>query len=162
MTTTFVDANLMFDNVTGRSASGIIHMLNKTPIDWFCKKQATCETATYGSEFTALRIAVEQVIALSHDLRYFGVPLVGPSCLFGDNKAVIDSSMDPSFRLKKLHNILPYHCVHEAVASDIVCCYHIDCKQNSADILTKHCSSREWYELMKPFLFWAWWTGAND
>ena len=57
--TTFVDANLMSDFVTGRSRTGIIHMFNKTMIDWFSKKQASVETATYGSEFVAARIAVD-------------------------------------------------------------------------------------------------------
>jgi len=31
----FVDANLGHDKVTGRSCSGILTMLNLTPIDWF-------------------------------------------------------------------------------------------------------------------------------
>ena len=52
--TTYVDANLMHDVITGRSVSGIIHMLNKTPIEWFCKRQNQVETATYGSEFMAM------------------------------------------------------------------------------------------------------------
>ena len=52
-TTTFKDANLMHDMVTGRSATGIIHFVNQTPIDWFSKWQSTVETATYGSEFVA-------------------------------------------------------------------------------------------------------------
>jgi len=156
LTTSFVDANLMFNLTTGRSATGIIHMLNKTPIGWFCKKQNVVETASYGSEFTAMKICVEQVIALCHDLRYLGVPIVGPSCVFGDNKSVTDSGMKPSYRLKKRHNILAYHHVREAIASDIVRCYHIDGKYNPADIMTKFHSSREWYELMKPMIFQAW------
>ena len=39
-------------------------MLNKTPIEYFSKKQGTVETATYGSEFVAARIATEQIIDL--------------------------------------------------------------------------------------------------
>jgi hypothetical protein len=154
--TTFVDANLLFDMVNGRSATGIIHLLNKTPIDWYCKKQNTVETATYGSEFVALKTAIEQVIAMRQELRYFGALLTGPSVLFCDNKAVVDTAMIPSFRLKKRHNILSFHRVREAISADIVRCYHIDGKQNPADILTKHRSSREWYELMKPLIFWTW------
>ena len=156
LTTTFWDANLLFDYVTGRSATGIIHLLNKTPIGWFCKRQGTVETATYGSEFVAGRIAVEQIIDLRTTLRYFGARLAGPSVMFGDNKAVVDSGMIPSFRLKKRHNILAFHRVREAVACDIVRLYHIDGRYNPADILTKHRSSREWYELMKPLIFWTW------
>jgi hypothetical protein len=33
-TTSFVDANLMHDLTTGRSATGILHFLNQTPIDF--------------------------------------------------------------------------------------------------------------------------------
>ncbi len=62
--TTFVDANLMHDVITGRSVSGIIHMMNKTPIEWFCKRQNQVETATYGSEFMVMRIGTEQIMEL--------------------------------------------------------------------------------------------------
>jgi hypothetical protein len=34
-TTTYQDANLFHDLVTGRSMTGILHMLNQTPIHWF-------------------------------------------------------------------------------------------------------------------------------
>ena len=43
----FVDANIISNVVTGRSCTGIIHLLNKTPIDFF-KYQTSVETATYG------------------------------------------------------------------------------------------------------------------
>ena len=49
ITTHYVDANLFHDILTGRSVTGILHLINKTPLDWFSKKQATVETATYGS-----------------------------------------------------------------------------------------------------------------
>jgi hypothetical protein len=35
-------------------------------IEWFSKKQANVETATYGSEFVAARICVEQIIDLGN------------------------------------------------------------------------------------------------
>ena len=52
-TSTFVDANLMHDFTTGRSVTGILHLLNQTPIEWFSRRQGQVETATYGSEFVA-------------------------------------------------------------------------------------------------------------
>ena len=39
--TTYVDANLYHDMVTGRSVTGIIHLANQTPFDWYSKKQST-------------------------------------------------------------------------------------------------------------------------
>ena len=49
--THYVDANLYHDALTGRSVTRILHFINATPIDQHTKKQATVETATYGSEF---------------------------------------------------------------------------------------------------------------
>eukprot|EP00977_Amphora_coffeiformis_P026132 scaffold24164_cov115-Amphora_coffeaeformis.AAC.1 len=63
-TTSFVDANLMHDVITGRSCTGILKFLNQTPIDWFSKRQNQVETATYGSEFMAARQATERIIDL--------------------------------------------------------------------------------------------------
>jgi hypothetical protein len=54
--THYVDANLMHDVPAGNSVTGILHLINKTPLDWYSKKQASVETATYGSEFVAARI----------------------------------------------------------------------------------------------------------
>jgi hypothetical protein len=48
--------------LTGRSVTGILHLCNQTLINWYSKRQATVETATFGSEYTAARIAVDQKI----------------------------------------------------------------------------------------------------
>ena len=63
-TTTYQDSNLYHNLVTGRAISGIIHLLNQTPIFWFCKKQQSVATATYGSEFMFARQATEQIMDL--------------------------------------------------------------------------------------------------
>ena len=51
----------------GKSSTGIftgcLHFVNKTPVDWYSKKQATVETATYGSEFVAAKTVTEQTMA---------------------------------------------------------------------------------------------------
>ena len=101
VTISYVDANLFHDIITGRSVSGILHMLNKTPIDYFSKKQSTVKTATYGSEFVAARIAMEQIMDLHIMLQYLGVPICEVSYLFGDNKSVVDTTSIPHFKLHK-------------------------------------------------------------
>ena len=78
-TTTYTDANLLHDLVTERSATGVLHFFNQTPIDSFSKRQNQVESATYGSEFMAARQAVEQIIDLRYTLRMLGVPIEGPS-----------------------------------------------------------------------------------
>jgi hypothetical protein len=63
-TTTYKDANLHHDMATGRAVTGVLHFLNGTPIEWYTRKQPTVETATYGSEFTAAKTAIQQIAAL--------------------------------------------------------------------------------------------------
>jgi hypothetical protein len=58
------DENLYHDMVTRRAITGILHFLNQTPMDWYSKKQATVETATFGSEFIAARTTIDQIINL--------------------------------------------------------------------------------------------------
>jgi hypothetical protein len=89
----YIDVNLMHGIALGRLATGILHFVNKLPIEWYFKKQATVETATYGSEFVAARVCVEQIIDLSNTLRFLGVPVREKSYMFRDNKSVVDSSM---------------------------------------------------------------------
>ena len=109
--THFVDANLYHDMITGHSVTGILHLVNKTPIDWFSKKQATVETATYGSEYVAAHTCVEQIIDLCDTLHYLGVLIRHKSYMFGDNKGVVDSSVQLHARLHKWHNALSFHHV---------------------------------------------------
>ena len=154
MSVTYVDANLLHDLLTGRSVTGILHMLNKTPIDWFSKRQATVETATYGSKFTAARIAVEQIIDLRTTLRYFGVPIKGPAYMFGDNQSVVTSSTIPHSNLNKRWNALSYHRVREAIASKMLRFYHIKGEHNPADVLSKHVGFPDLWRSVKSILFW--------
>ena len=77
--TTYVDVNLMHDVITGRSATGAIHVINQTPISWFSKRQEQVEMSTYGSEFVAARQVTEHIMDLRHTRHSFGFPLDGPA-----------------------------------------------------------------------------------
>jgi hypothetical protein len=105
---------------TGKSVTGILLLINKTPLDWYSKKQATVETATYGSKFVAARICVEQIIDLRSTLRYLGVPVREKNYMFRDSKSVVDSSMGLHGKLHKHHTMLSFHRVREAIVSGIV------------------------------------------
>eukprot|EP00957_Ditylum_brightwellii_P036174 2740233-Ditylum_brightwellii.AAC.1 len=105
MTITFVGANLLHDVNTGRSLTGITHLLNKTPIDMFSKRQNTVDTATYGSEFVAARTAVDQIVDVRYTLCMLCVPLTGPSWIFGDTFSVVSSATMPSGKLLKHQDI---------------------------------------------------------
>jgi hypothetical protein len=113
----YYDANLYHDLTTGHSVTCILHLFNKTPIEWYSKKQATVETATHGSEFIAARTCVDQIIDLRTYLCYLGVPIREYSYVFGDNKTVVDGATIPHAKLHKCHNAMSFHRVREAMAS---------------------------------------------
>ena len=152
--THYVDANLFHDMLTGRSVTGIIHLMNGTPIDWYTKKQATVETATYGSEFVAARTCVEQIIDIRTTLRYLGVPICKTSYMFGDNESVVNSSTNPYGKLHKRHTALSFHRVREAVAAKIVAFHYLPGSSNPADIMSKHWGYSTIWPMLQCLLFW--------
>ena len=152
--THYVDANLMHDMTTGKSVTGILHLVNKTPIDWYSKKQSTVETATYGSEFVAARTCVEQIIDLRNTLRYLGVPIRKKSYMFGDNQSVVNSSSVVHAKLHKRHTMLSFHRVREAIASGMLVFNFIPGEINPANILSKHWGYSQIWDQLKPLLFW--------
>ena len=133
----FVDADHAGNKVTRRSHTGIILMVNMSPILWYSKRQNTVETSTFGSEITALRIATELIEALRYKLRMFGVPLSGPAHVFCDNESVVKSTTIPESRLQKKHNSISYHRIREAVAAGTLLIYYERSESNLADLLTK-------------------------
>jgi len=151
----YVDANLMHDVITGRAVTGILHFLNKTPIDYYSKRQATVETATYGSEFVAAKTAVEQIMDIRYTLMYLGVPIQGPTFMYGDNKTVVQSSAVPHSRLHKRHSLLAYHRVREAIAAGVVVFLHIAGKLNPADVLSKCWGYNQVWQMLQALLFWS-------
>ncbi|MGL5934729.1 MAG: Ty1/Copia family ribonuclease HI, partial [Cetobacterium sp.] len=153
--TSYVDANLYHDMITGRSVTAVLHFLNQTPIEWFTKKQPTVETATYGSEFVAAKTAVQQIMGLRQTLRYLGVEVEGSTQLFRDNGSVVKGGSIPHSVLKKRHHGISYHYTREAVASKAVHFRFIPGHINPADILSKHWGYQQiWASSLRPILFW--------
>ena len=123
-------------------------------IDWYLKRQATVETASYGSEMVARKIAVEQTKEIRYVLRSIGVPIEGPSIMFGDNKSVVKSTMIPNSSLKRKSLLLAFHSIREAIVANIINFFHMPGKENPADCHMKFVSGAEWERLLKPFLRW--------
>ena len=138
-TTTYVDANLHHDQATGRAVTGCLHLVDAVPSHWHTQRQATVETATFGSEFVAARIATDQIIDFRYTLRYLGVPIRSKSYMFGNNKSVVDSASIPTSTLSKKSTLTSYHRVREAIAAGYLQFNWKDGKSNPADILSKQC-----------------------
>lgn len=133
----FCDASHATDLVTRRSTTGILFFLNGAPIKWYSKRQNTIESSTFGSEFVALKIAVEMNDGLRYKLRMFGIPIDGPTNGFCDNESVVRNTTIPESTLAKKHNSIAYHKCRESVALGAIRVKHERGKFNCSDILTK-------------------------
>ena len=158
----FVDASHAPDKATRRSQTGILIFVNKAPIIAYSKRQNSVETSTFGSEFTAMKQAVEIVKGLKYKLRMFGVPLAGiesngnlqqPANIYCDNEAVYKNVSIPTSVLnKKMHGI-SYHFCREAVASGTCRIAKEDTLTNLADLFTKVMGRVKRDTLMDRFMY---------
>ena len=133
----FVDADHAGCKVTRRSHTGVIIFVNRAPILWFSKRQATVETSTFGSEIVAMRIAIEMIEGLRYKLRMMGVPIDGPCDVFCDNESVVKNVTRPESPIKKKHNSIAYHKARESIAAGTIRIAKEDGVTNIADIFTK-------------------------
>lgn len=135
--TCFVDSNHAGNVITRRSHTGILIFVQNAPIIFYSKRQNTVETSTFGSEFVAIRIAKELIVALRYKLRMFGVPIDGPANVLCDNQGVVKNTSIPESVLNKKHVSIAYHTVREAVAAGILRVGKEDTETNLADLFTK-------------------------
>jgi hypothetical protein len=112
--------------------------LNRAPIIWYSKRQNTVETLTFGSEFIALKTAVEVIEGLRYRVRMMGIELDGATNVFCDNSSIVTNSTKPESTLvKRKHTSIAYHRVREGQAAGVIRIAFEDGKANLADILTK-------------------------
>ena len=149
----FVDASHGSDRVTRRSQTGILIFCNKAPILWHSKRQNTVEASTFGSEFQAMKNAIELIESLRYKLRMFGVPIDGSTNIFCDNEAVYKNTSLPESVLKKKHHSITYHRCREAVAAETVRVAKEGTKTNLSDLFTKLLPQPRRDELLDKFTY---------
>jgi hypothetical protein len=66
------------------------------------------------------------------------VPIRDKRLMLGDNKSVVDNSMQLHAKRHKRHIMLSFHRVREAIAAGIVTFHFLSGDDNPADVLSKH------------------------
>ena len=132
---------------------GILIFCNIAPIIWHSKRQNGVETSTFGSEFTAVKDAMELIAALRYKLRMFGVPINRSTDMFCNNEAVYKKASIPESQLRKKHHSIAYHMNIECVASGASRIAKDDTETNLADLFTKVLSRPRRELLLKIFTY---------
>ena len=136
-TTCFVDSDHAGDEVSRRSRTGVLVFCNRAPIIFYSKKQSSIEGSSFGSEFSAMKTAVELVEGLRYKLRMMGVPLDGPTHVKADNMSVIHNCSNPASTLKKKSVSIAYHYTRERCAAGVCSVSYVSTLENLADMFTK-------------------------
>ena len=63
--------------------------VGNTPILWKSVRQGAIYPSTYGAELCAGRLAAEEAAGIRFLLRSLGVPVDGPTILYGDNVGIL-------------------------------------------------------------------------
>ena len=77
------------------------------------------------------------------------------SCMLGDDKSVVDSSMTPNGKIHKRHIATSFYRVRESIAAGTVNYLFMDGKHKPEDVLSKHWSHNEIWHTLKPIPRWS-------
>jgi hypothetical protein len=120
----FVDSYHAGNMITRRPRTGFFQLITNANVNWFSKKKRAVESSTLGSEFVALKTAMEANRDLRYKLRMMGVPIHGQMFVFCDTQT----------RYCKLHQT--GITVEENVTCDSVsCCLRGGCNERNNDLL---------------------------
>jgi Reverse transcriptase (RNA-dependent DNA polymerase) len=133
----FVDSDHAGDSKTRRSRSGLFIFLNSALIHSLSKRQPTVETSVFGAEFVAMKTGIEILRGIRYKLRMMGIPISGPTLIYGDNMSVINNTTKPESTLKKKSNQICFHACRESVAMNESLMSHVKTDENLADLATK-------------------------
>jgi len=127
--------------------------LNGAAVCWYSKHQNTVKSSTFGSEFVAMKIAMEMNSVMHYKLHMMGVPITGPSYILSDNQGVVRNVTNPVLQLTKHHNAIAYHKCHEEVAAGAALLAFEPGKENCSDRLTKILVGQAFQKFLSAVLY---------
>lgn len=139
----FRNSDYTSDSVTRQSCTGFIVFLNSAPIFVYSKKQESCETSSFGSEFIMMKSYCKYLRRLRYKLRMIGLPVKTLVCMFRDNQSVLSNSSKLHSVLKKKSSSIAYHFVREGVAKNKWRTVYLNTHLNPSDMYTKSLLSSE-------------------
>ena len=104
---------------------------------WLSKKKISVKSASFESEFCAMKLCCEYISSLRYKLRMMGIPVNGPAYIYGDNQSVIFNTSIPNYTLKKKSQSIAYHFTRGGAERDEWRTAYVNTNENESDLLTK-------------------------
>ena len=90
---------------------------------------------------------------IRYKLCMMGLPIDGPTYVYGDNMSVIFNTFQPESQLKKKSNSVSYHAVRESIAMGECITTHIPTLLYFSDLLTKFLYGQKRRNLVDGIMF---------
>jgi hypothetical protein len=132
----FVDSDWAGDLDGRKSTSGVLVVLNNTPIVWRSTLQRTVATSVTEAEYVALCSATKEAVYIRRALEEMGVQCRTVP-IFQDNQGSIRLAHNPVFHGRTKHIEVQYHYTRECVVNGQVDVCYVPTDENPADALTK-------------------------
>ncbi|KAJ0456165.1 putative RNA-directed DNA polymerase [Helianthus annuus] len=121
----------------GRSTTAYILYLGSNIISWKSTRQKSVSRSSTEAEYKALANATAEISWVQHLLAELGIHLSQPPTLFCDNTGATYLCANPVYHSRMKHVALDYHFVREKVSNGSLKVFHINSKDQLADVLTK-------------------------
>ena len=132
-----VKADHTSDIVAKRLMTAFLVSFNCALIYWWCRKQMSVETSSFGSEFIALKQCCEYLHSLRYKLHMMDIPCEAPAYMYSDYQYVLAYMTIPDSTLKKKLQGIAYHFVRGRFTRDEWQMLYINTHEIKADLLTK-------------------------
>ena len=149
----YIDSDHAGGKQMRQSLTGMMIFCNTAMIEWTSKKQATIKSSDFGAKIVAVKFGIKKLRGLWYKLQMMGVPIDGPSLIYGNNLSVIKNSQTPESQLKKKKNAICYHAMCESVVMGESLCTHLHSEDNYADLITKVLTGQRRRDLVRPILY---------
>uniref|UniRef100_A0A803N009 Retroviral polymerase SH3-like domain-containing protein n=1 Tax=Chenopodium quinoa TaxID=63459 RepID=A0A803N009_CHEQI len=125
----------------GRSVTGYVLLLGKSPVSWKSKKQPTISKSSSETEYRAMAAASSETTWLVKLLTELCVLNLKPVALHCDNQSAIHIGKNPVFHECTKHIELDCHFTREKVLEGLIVLTYTPTAEQLADIMTKALSS---------------------
>ncbi|GAB2294442.1 hypothetical protein Dimus_038297 [Dionaea muscipula] len=133
----YCDADWAGDPNDRKSTTGFVILLNRSPVSWCSRKQASVSRSSTEAEYRSMADTASEVQWINHLLCDLGVSMSQVPTLFCDNVSAIALANDPVHKSKMKHVEVDVHFTREKVKEGVITIRFVSTAAQLADLFTK-------------------------
>ena len=145
----YSDADWASNKENRRSTSGILVMMNGTPVVFKSRLQQNVSLSTAEAEYVALSLCIQEILWLKSLIKEMGINYKWPITVFEDNQSAIAIAKNNGYQSRAKHIDIRHHFIREHVKSQNIALQYIETKNQLADYLTKAIPTKQFQTLIE-------------